>query len=177
MDKKEASMNILLRSLLTGASILIAFQPISAYLLDFGIIPAAAYTPGAHGTFWQTDLYLFNGTAQAVDVILNFYASGGAYFDCKEYHIDSMKSIDLQNVVKNTFDYDGMGMIEMDGSNIPNPENPEHVSLGISSRTFTTTSDGGTYGQAIDNQFVKSPITSHLTNLGMEAPSRLSANG
>ena len=98
-----------------------------AYVLEYGIITASAHTAGAYGTYWQTDLYLFNATEQAVDVTLKFYSGDNKYVNEVVFNIGSMKGLEMKDIVKETFEYEGMGMIILDASNITNPENPENV--------------------------------------------------
>jgi len=108
-------------------------------------IPVVGRTAGASGTYWQSDVTLFNPGAESMIVTLRFLESGrdnGAVAG-STLTLPAGKTTVLTDVVEWLGMSSGSGalLLSVAGSAL----NPI-----VTSRTYTTSDTGGTYGQAID---------------------------
>ncbi len=118
---------------------------LSDLLHESAFIPVAAYSKGAYNTFWKTDLCIMNADLIDHIVKLNFYSNDNSYKKEKEINIKSYESICIENIVKDYFDYEGIGLIYT-------LADESFAQIGVTARIYTAREDGGTYGQAVDDQ-------------------------
>lgn len=121
-------------------------------LSNMGIIPAIAHSEGAKGTFWRSDCYLFNNMDEEVTVDLTYYPTESLQ-EINKTIILSPKEVGIfPDIVQTTFEREGYGMLLMDASNTTHPQNPSKANIGLQCRTYTTDTEGGSYGMFILNQ-------------------------
>lgn len=99
------------------------------------IIPAVGRSPGVNGTFWRSDVRLFNPSGVPIGVGLRF---GGATLPVS---ILPARTLTLADIVSRFGISSGSGALELTW----NGSGPI-----IASRTYTTADGGGTFGQSID---------------------------
>lgn len=103
-----------------------------------GYLPSAAHTPGRFGSFWTTDLWIYQQGASTLHLWFN--RAGQDNTDTTSVVVPLTDPvISIRDVVGTLFDTDGVGSIHYlaDGP------------VTVTSRTWTTASDGGSYGQTI----------------------------
>jgi len=114
------------------------------------VVPAAARTIGQQGTNWQTDLWIFNPNSNQVTVNVRFYPDNADNSDVPNQPPLVQKLLpglgtvflpDVLSAVVPTGNLKGALGIDVSGS-ISRP-------LVISSRTFNTDANGGTFGQFV----------------------------
>ncbi|HUP66080.1 MAG TPA: PKD domain-containing protein [Thermoanaerobaculia bacterium] len=107
------------------------------------IVPVVGRAPGAGGTFWRSDLAILNPGATYFSLSVRMLRSGQDNRSARWSTVEllPMRSVTIRDVVGWLGDGDGSGALEIrwDG------EGPI-----VTSRTYTTREDGGTYGQSID---------------------------
>jgi hypothetical protein len=104
------------------------------------VVPAVAHTAGAHGTFFRTDLKIFNLFTIPVDADLTLLTDAGDLKRMVSVRIEPNQVLALDDVVLSQFGLDNAsGALEISC----------YRPLLATSRTYTTTADGGTYGQRI----------------------------
>lgn len=145
--------NYLIYILIVICVLFISTLSFSMILSDKAIIPIVAYAPGAYGTFWKTDLCIFNSMDTEIEVTVEFYSGDSAFYDSKVFSILAKNTKCIKNFVYELFNYQGYGMIYLTTDDVDNE-------MGVWSRIYTEREDGGTYGQAIDNQLIFSNIRS-----------------
>ena len=114
-------------------------------------IPVAGRAPGSNGTFWRTDVRIFNPSAvHEVDVTLHFLPQGedGRNIPGRMFHLGKRETLVLDDVVSIIAPYltHAVGAIRIDS------DNGASFDFIASSRTYTPTGDPerpGTYGQFI----------------------------
>lgn len=114
-------------------------------------IPAAGVTAGSNGTFWRTDLRIYNpSTVDEIDVTLHFLPRGvdGRNIAGRMFHIGKRETLALDNVVATLAPElaSAVGAIRIDSDTYASFE------FIASSRTYTGTGDvtrPGTYGQFV----------------------------
>lgn len=108
-------------------------------------IPVVGRTAGASGTYWRSDVTMFNPGAESMTVTLRLLESGrdNSGVMGSTLSLPAGKTIVLADVVEWLGRTSGSGALQLsfEGS----PVNPI-----VTSRTYTTGETGGTYGQAID---------------------------
>ena len=98
-------------------------------------IPAVGRTSGANGTFWRSDVRLFNPTSSVLSVLLR-YQTGSL-----PVTLMPNQTVLLSDVVSQLGSLTGSGALQVFWSG---------TGPIIASRTYTTTANGGTFGQSID---------------------------
>ena len=114
----------------------IYIQAVAAPAGDEQVVPAVGRVPGANGTFWRSDVTLFNPTNSKMTVTLRF---GNA---TRAISVDAHDTDVLADVLS-VFDLTAGGgplSVRWNGSTGP----------VVTSRTYTTVDAGGTYGQSVD---------------------------
>ncbi len=120
-------------------------------------IPQVAHLGGVGSSFWTSDLILSNPTATGRVVTLVFTprdADGLVEYETASLEIPAGGSRVLTDVLGNTLTTNGAGSLEV---------NP--VFMEVTSRIFTTSPDGGSYGQGLpaigpdDVVFIGGPAT------------------
>ncbi len=103
-------------------------------------IPVAGRIPGANGTFFTTDVRILNRGARDVTATLIFTPSGAdgrSDFAAVNVSVAAGQVVALNDVVGTWFGTTGIGQLEIDGDVV------------ATSRTYTRSTRGGTYGEAI----------------------------
>jgi PKD repeat protein len=106
------------------------------------IVPVVGRAAGGQGTFWRSDLSLFNPTEGRLNLQLFYLPAGtdnrGAAG--RWLALEPRQTLLLADVLQWFGLASGSGAVRISGSPLPI----------VSSRTYTTVSGGGTFGQAID---------------------------
>jgi subtilisin-like proprotein convertase family protein len=100
------------------------------------IIAAAAHTPGANGTYWATDLRLFNRQPREVTATVIFTPQFASAFAAVDVAVPAGQVVVLDDVVGVALQTAGGGSLEIVGDVI------------VAGRTYTR-SEGGTFGQFV----------------------------
>jgi len=100
------------------------------------IIPAVGRAPGINGTFWRSDVRLFNPTASTMVVTLRYLNA------TMPVVMAPNQTVVLSDVLSQFGASSGSGALEVAWSGGNGPI--------IASRTYTTAANGGTFGQSID---------------------------
>lgn len=139
---------------------LVLFLFLSIGMLSFGffraaeavIIPAVAKTSGAGGTFWQSDLFIFNPNSYPVRITLQFIPSGFAGSGSNPITAQVAQTIAagntyaIKDVLGTYFPTYGVGALIVWGANTSGAE----ANILVTSRTYTPDSENkGTFGQGI----------------------------
>ena len=103
-------------------------------------IPTIARLPGANNTFWRSDVTIFNPGSDLIVTTLRYYAPDG--LRTKTQSIPARRTIVLADVVTQMGAPAGSGALEIAWTTSTSPI--------VTSRTYTTAANGGSYGQAID---------------------------
>lgn len=108
------------------------------------VIPAVGRTPGANNTFWRSDVTLFNPTSSFMNLEVRYLASGAdnRTATARAVSIAPARTIVLADVLSWLGLASGSGALDIRWSGTTAPV--------VTSRTYTSTTDGGTYGQSID---------------------------
>ncbi len=101
-------------------------------------LPSVARNTGRFGSFFSSDVVLFNPHLEPADVTLSFLPSGAAPDQALavDLRLGARATRTLSDVVGNAFRSSGFGPVRIDA--------PAHVM--VASRTKTTAPGGGTYG-------------------------------
>ncbi|MEA2236975.1 MAG: hypothetical protein QOC81_1699 [Thermoanaerobaculia bacterium] len=105
-------------------------------------IAAAAHSPGALGTYWQTDVRLFNSGSRDANVTAIFTRAGEegwGHFAAVKLAVAPKQVVALDDIVATTMQSSGLGQLEFLG---------DTDGMIITSRTYTKAA-AGTYGQFI----------------------------
>ncbi len=104
------------------------------------LLPAAADGPGANGTYWRSDVWLFNPAASAVDVTMRRVMRSDA-----ELHLTlpAHASYKLPNVLQKLGAGPSVDAVVIESSLVAD------APLRVYSRTYTPGASGGSYGEAI----------------------------
>lgn len=109
------------------------------------VIPAVGRLPGANGTFWRSDVTLFNPSGFTTQTITLRYRAAGAdnrNAPSKQYSLLAGHTMVLADVLSAFGLTSGSGALEVTWSAGSAPV--------VTSRTYTSVETGGTYGQSID---------------------------
>jgi PKD repeat protein len=114
----------------------IYIQALAAPFTNALTIPVVGRTPGANQTFWRSDVTFFNPATSPLTTTLRY---GGAEHTVT---LDAGETEVLADILSTFGQTSGAGtlVVSWNGANAP----------VVTSRTYTTTEDGGTYGQSID---------------------------
>jgi hypothetical protein len=109
------------------------------------LLPAAGDAPGANGTYWRSDAWVFNPSDAPMDVTLQRVSRAGVV---KRLSLAPGASRKIPNILRELG-----GGVSRDGmpSDAVIVESPfrRGAQLSVYSRTYTSAPGGGTYGQAI----------------------------
>jgi hypothetical protein len=161
---------------------LLATQLVASAFAKNMYIPVAGVTPGSNGTFWRTDVRIFNpSTAYAIDVTLHFLPQGmdGTNISGRMFHLEPRETLVLDNAVATLAPSlaTAVGAIRIDS------DTDRSYEFIASSRTYTGTGDAtrpGTYGQFVPAvaEATRSAALLHVasrpevrTNIGVMNPS------
>jgi PKD repeat protein len=111
-------------------------------------IPAVGRAPGINGTFWRSDVTLFNPGLTTMTVALRYLAAGQDNRGAASHNvtIPPSRTVVIADVNQALGVSSGSGALLVSWTT---PSGPI-----VTSRTYITTDNGGTYGQSID------PVTS-----------------
>ncbi len=107
-------------------------------------VPAVGRAAGANGTYWRSDVRLFNASATTMSVTLRYLASGADDRNAQSIGVTilPMQTVILADVLSQFGVASGSGALQLGWSGTAGPV--------VASRTYTTNAGGGTYGQSID---------------------------
>ncbi|MCU1246075.1 MAG: cell surface protein [Acidobacteria bacterium] len=103
-------------------------------------LPAVGRAPGANGTFWRSDLTLFNPGALSMTVTLRLHAPGAS--PSQYVALSAGQTVVLSDVVGSLGLSSASGSLDLSWTGATAPV--------VGSRTYTSTTEGGTFGQSID---------------------------
>ncbi|HKS24841.1 MAG TPA: PKD domain-containing protein [Thermoanaerobaculia bacterium] len=109
------------------------------------VIPAVGRLPGANGTFWRSDVTLFNANEFTPQTVTLRYRAAGAdnrNAPSHQYTVLAGRTMVLADVLSAFGLTSGSGALEVTWSAGSAPV--------VTSRTYTTVAGGGTFGQSID---------------------------
>ena len=108
------------------------------------ILPAVGRAPGVGGTFWRSDVTVYNPGASTLTLNMRYLAAGsdnrGA--SSQPLFVPAGQTVVLSDVLQRFNVGTGSGALELSWS--------AGVSPIVTSRTYTPSATGGTYGQSID---------------------------
>jgi PKD repeat protein len=99
-------------------------------------IPVVARAPGANGTFWRSDLTLFNPSSSSVTLTLRYAGATKSLF------LGGNDTTVLADILSQFGHTSSSGALQVTWSASTGP--------AVTSRTYTSVATGGTYGQSID---------------------------
>lgn len=108
------------------------------------ILPAVGRAPGVGGTFWRSDVTIYNRSTSTMSIGLRYFAAGAdnRFATAATYFVGPNQTLMLDDVAGRFGVTSGSGALELSWSG--------GVSPVVTSRTYTPSSSGGTYGQSID---------------------------
>lgn len=117
------------------------------------VLPAVGRAPGANGTFWRSDVAIHNPQSQALAITARYIAasSDGRNGATTTISVAPNTTATMADVLSSFGLLSGSGALELSWSGAAGPV--------VTSRTYTSTESGGTYGQSID------PVTRFGTNV------------
>lgn len=132
-------------------AVLLATQLAASAFAKNMYVPVAGVTPGSNGTFWRTDVRIYNpSSAQGIDVTLHFLPQGmdGTNISGRVFHLGPRETLVLDNVVATLAPHltHAVGAIRIDS------DTDQSYDFIASSRTYTGTGIAtrpGTYGQFV----------------------------
>jgi len=109
------------------------------------LVSATAQTNGVGGSVWRTELTILNaGSESAYGQLILLPGAGGA-MQSRPLFLAPRQSVTYQNALLDIYGLSsGVGAIAIEANSAASTPN-----LKITSRTYTTSNDGGTYGQAV----------------------------
>ncbi len=112
------------------------------------VIPAVGRATGIGGTFWRSDVTLFNPGVSTIAVSLRYLASGQDNRNAASQNVTlpPSRTVVIPDVAQVMGVSSGSGALRVSWNGSSGPI--------VTSRTYTTAGGGGTYGQSID------PVTS-----------------
>lgn len=132
-------------------AVLLTMQLATAAFAKNMYIPVAGVTPGSNGTFWRTDVRIFNPSSdEAIGVTLHFLPQGmdGTNIPGRVFRLAPRETLVLDNAVATLAPHfaTAVGAIRIDS------DDGRSFEFIASSRTYTGTGDAtrpGTYGQFV----------------------------
>jgi hypothetical protein len=109
------------------------------------VFPAVGRLPGANGTFWRSDVTLYNPAGFGSQIVTLRYRPTGAddrNAASRQFTVGAGRTVVLADVLASFGLSSGSGALEVTWSGTSGPV--------VTSRTYTTAESGGTYGQSID---------------------------
>jgi len=107
-------------------------------------IPAVGRAPGIAGTFWRSDVTLFNPGLTTMTISLRYLAAGQDNRNAVASNVTlpPSRTLVIPDIAQFLGVSSGSGALRVSWSTASGPV--------VTSRTYTTTTSGGTYGQSID---------------------------
>jgi len=108
------------------------------------VIPAVGRVPGANNTFWRSDVTFYNPTSSTMSLALRYQPAGSDNRSVNPLPltIGAGKTVLLADVLNWLGIASGSGALDVRWTSASGPV--------VTSRTYTSTTGGGTYGQSID---------------------------
>jgi hypothetical protein len=108
------------------------------------VIPAVGRASGIGGTFWRSDVTLFNPGVSTMSISLRYLAAGRDNRDAlaQIVTLPPSRTVVIADVAQALGVSSGSGALRVSWNTQAGPI--------VTSRTYTTTDGGGTYGQSID---------------------------
>jgi PKD repeat protein len=108
------------------------------------LLPAVGRAPGANGTFWRSDVTFHNPTGSTLNLSLRYLPAGldNRGVQARNLTVAPGRTTTLSDILDWYGLATGSGALEVTWSGGTGPV--------ISSRTYTSVANGGTYGQSID---------------------------
>ena len=108
------------------------------------VIPAVGRAAGANGTFWRSDVTFYNPMNLYMSLGVRFLAAGAndSNASMQTFTIAPRRAVVISDILTALGLSDGSGALEVDWNGGSGPI--------VTSRTYTTTTGGGTFGQSID---------------------------
>lgn len=108
------------------------------------IVPAVGRVPGVGGTYWRSDVTIYNPGSSNLTLGVRFLAAGSddRNASSQSIFVGAGQTVVLADVLQRFNISTGNGALELSWSN--------GVSPIVTSRTYTPATTGGTYGQSID---------------------------
>jgi len=108
------------------------------------VIPAVGRVPGANNTFWRSDVTFYNPSSSTMALALRYQPAGSdnRFVNALTLTIGPGKTLVLADVLNWLGIGSGSGALDVRWSSPAGPV--------VASRTYTSTSTGGTFGQSID---------------------------
>ena len=103
-------------------------------------LPVVARTSGANGTFWRSDVTIFNPGNSLQSVTLTYYSTSGTL--TRAFQIGAGATTVISDIVGSFGQSSGSGTLDIRWTGASAPV--------VTSRTYTTAANGGTYGQSVD---------------------------
>lgn len=100
------------------------------------VVPVVGRAPGANGTFWRSDVAFMNPSTERLN--LNIRYAG----DNKTLSLPARQTVILDDILSEFGLTSSQGSLQVSWTNAMGPV--------VTSRTYTTTEGGGTFGQSID---------------------------
>ena len=122
----------------------IYIQGVAAPSVARAIVPAVGRAPGIGGTYWRSDVTVMNPNPYSVRVSWRYLPAGSdnTAVAWSALNLGAGETRVLRDVASMFGVSSGTGALELSVDN--------GVAPVVTSRTYTTTGDGGTYGQSID---------------------------
>jgi PKD repeat protein len=99
-------------------------------------IPVVGRAPGVNGTFWRSDVAFMNPSNERLNLNIRYFGNN------KTLSLPARQTVILDDVLSEFGQSSGSGSLLVSWTNAAGPI--------VTSRTYTSTENGGTYGQAID---------------------------
>ena len=99
-------------------------------------IPAVGRAPGANGTFWRSDVTLFNPNSDSMNITLRYNGTN------KTLNLPGRDTQVLADILSSFNATSGSGPLSLSWTASTGPV--------VTSRTYTTVETGGTFGQSVD---------------------------
>lgn len=108
------------------------------------LVPVVAHNPGMQGTFWRSDLSLHNPNPVEAKVYAEYFSEGSDNSEGgqkgKQISIPAFSTMTVADAARRLFNIeDGKGVMTVAAA----------PGVAVASRTYTTRTDGGTYGLGV----------------------------
>jgi len=124
------------------------------------ILPVVGRAPGANATFWRSDVTIFNPRTETLGLTLRYIGAGtdGRNGITRGINVAGGRTMTIADVLSTFSVTAGSGALEISWSGGAGPV--------VTSRTYTSTEGGGTFGQSITpaSRFSAAPVVTGLRN-------------
>lgn len=154
---------------------LFSFGVYAQFLSPINFIPASAHAEGGYGTFWKTNLYIYNPNSQKVKAYIYLIKSGisNDLNQVVSFDVPANQSVEIEDVLYSKFNHTGAGALIITSMDIWDYINngTQGPPILVSSRTFTPdpSKPPGTYGQGIGASVIPNFGTSYATGIAQNS--------